>query len=369
MFVTRLLRLMRREWTVLISDPRLLAVILLVPIGYTLLLGSIYQPKRVSAIPAWVIDEDNSALSRSVRDGVAHGETFSLVHEGGTVQEFRQATLQGRAFACIIIPKHFEADVKKGRDARLLTLIDGSNMLIANSVLRGAASIGGTFSAGILVKRLSMRGTPGGSVLTAAVPVTSETRVWYNPAFDYLDFLLPGLLAAIIQQVTLLGVALAFTRERERNLTGGILRITDSPLEVLLSKGIFYTLINLITAAAAFAIAVTVFHMSLGGSTGLMASLLVVFIIALVGLGLVVSVVCRDSLFATQVLMLIAVPSFLFSGFTWPQMSMSGWVLGLSNALPLTHFVLPLRQITAQGADMEAVRSHLLWLWTLAGIC
>jgi len=88
-----------------------------------------------------------------------------------------------------------------------------------------------------------------------------------------------------------------------------------------------------------------------------------------VGLGLLVSTICRDSLFATQVLMLIAVPSFLFSGFTWPQMSMSGWVLGLSNALPLTHFVLPLRQIIAQGADMEAVRSHLLWLWTLAGIC
>ncbi len=369
MFIKRLYHLMQREWAILTSDLRLLAIVLLVPIGYTLLLGSIYQPKRVSAIPTWVIDEDNSALSRAVRDGVAYDETFSLVHEGGTIEEFRKANLQGSAFACIVIPKHFEADVKRGHAARLLTLIDGSNMLIANSVLRGAASIGGTFSAGILIKRLSMRGTPSGSALTAAVPVTSETRVWYNPAFDYLDFLLPGLLATVVQQVTLLGVALAFTRERERKLTGDLLQITDSPLEVLLSKGIFYTLINLFTAAVAFTIAVRFFHMSLGGSLGLLAILLTVFIIALVGLGLVVSAVCRDSLFATQVLMLIAVPSFLFSGFTWPQISMSGWVLGLSNALPLTHFVLPLRQIVVQGGNMEAVRSHLLWLWGLAGSC
>jgi ABC-2 type transport system permease protein len=369
MLIKRLYRLMQREWAVLTSDLRLLAIVLLVPIGYTLLLGSVYQPKRVSAIPAWVIDQDNSALSRAVRDGVAHGEIFSLVHEGGTVEEFRQANLQGSAFACIIIPKHFEADVKRGHDARLLTLIDGSNMLIANSVLRGAASIGGTFSAGILVKRLSMRGTPSGNVLTAAIPVASETRVWYNPAFDYLDFLLPGLLGTVIQQVTLLGVALAFARERERNLTGSLLQITGSPLEVLLSKGIFYTLINLSTAAVAFTIAVRVFHMSLGGSFGLLAALLTVFIIALVGLGLVVSAVCRDSLFATQMLMLIAVPSFIFSGFTWPQISMSGWVLGLSNALPLTHFVLPLRQIIVQGGDMESIRAHLLWLWILAGTC
>jgi ABC-2 type transport system permease protein len=93
---------------------------------------------------------------------------------------------------------------------------------------------------------------------------------------------------------------------------------------------------------------------------------LTVFVVAIVAMGIIISAIARDQLFATQLLMLIAVPSFLVRGFTWPQISMLGWIRDLSNLLPLTHFVLPLRQIFMQGADFSIIRPHLLWLWTLA---
>ncbi|HEY3377537.1 MAG TPA: hypothetical protein VGL77_08585, partial [Armatimonadota bacterium] len=64
----------------------------------------------------------------------------------------------------------------------------------------------------------------------------------------------------------------------------------------------------------------------------------------------------------------IAVPSFLLSGYTWPQIAMTPGVLWLSNLLPLTHFVLPLRQIFMQAGDFELIRPHLLWLWMLTSV-
>lgn len=368
MVLARLARLCWRELRSLAADWRLLAIIIATPIAYTVLFGYLYQPKRVVQIATWVIDEDHSALSRAITSATANSETFKVVRVGGSLEEFRQATLRGAAYACIYIPRDFERDAKLGKSVRLLTLIDGGNMIIANSVLRGGAEIAGTYSVGVQMKRLSMRGTPSMYAQPAAMPVESATRVWYNPAFNYMDFLLPGLLGTVIQQVALLGVALAFAREREKKQLGAVLRISRSPLELLTAKAIVYTTLNLIMAGIAYWIIVAGFGVQIVGSIKLFALLLTIFITALVAMGIVISAIARDQLFATQILMLIAVPSFLLSGFTWPQMSMQKGILAISNLLPLTHFVLPLRQIFMQGADLSVIRPHLLWLWSLTAI-
>jgi ABC-2 type transport system permease protein len=96
---------------------------------------------------------------------------------------------------------------------------------------------------------------------------------------------------------------------------------------------------------------------------------LTLFVFALVGLGLFFSAILPDKLFATQVLMVIASPSFLISGYTWPQFSMVGWLRFLSDSQPVTHFALALRQVFIQGGSLESVRPHILWLWTMAFLC
>lgn len=368
MTFVRIARLISRELKFLLSDWRLLSILLFVPFAYSILFGYVYQPKRVSAISTWVIDEDHSELSRTIRDGISRSDTFAITREDGSMAEFNLATQQSEAFVCFVIPRDFEADVKKGRTGRITTFIDGSNMLISNSAMRSAAEIGGTFSVAVQMKRLAMRGTPSEYTQISSQPVETVTRVAYNPAFNYMDFLLPGLIATIIQQVTLMGVALAFAKESELGLFGQVLSITKSPLEVLIAKGFTYTLINLLTSALVFLIAIKGFGVSIAGSLPLFALLLAIFIVALVAMGLFISAIARDQLFATQLLMLIAVPSFLISGFTWPQQAMIPAIRVISDALPLTHFVLAMRQIIVQGADISIIRPHLLWLWCLTGI-
>ncbi len=368
MSLVRIARLIARECKFLFTDWRLLLILLFVPFAYSILFGYIYQPKRVSAISTWVIDEDHSELSRTIRDGISRSDTFSITREDGNMEAFSAATQKSEAFVCFYIPKEFEADVKKGRTARITTFIDGSNMLISNSAMRSAAEIGGTFSVAVQMKRLAMRGTPTEYTQQASQPVETVTRVAYNPAFNYMDFLLPGLLATVLQQVTLLLVALAFAKESELRLFGQILAISKSPLEVLIAKGLTYTVLNLAVSLLVFLLAIKGFGVTVVGSLPLFVLLLTIFISALVAMGLLISAVARDQLFATQVLMLIAVPSFLVSGFTWPQQAMIPAIRALSDALPLTHFVLAMRQIIVQGADISIIRPHLLWLWCLTGV-
>jgi len=102
------------------------------------------------------------------------------------------------------------------------------------------------------------------------------------------------------------------------------------------------------------------------GSIWAFGALLSMFIIAIVALGILASAALRDELFATEALMLVSLPSFLLSGFTWPQFAMVKGILILSQILPLTHFLMPLRSVLTQGAGLGAIRGELYWLWGLA---
>jgi len=338
------------------------------PVIYTLLLGYLYLPMRVLKIPTYIIDKDKSSLSREISEAVKQSEYIKVVKNVTSVDEFRRANLAREAFIGIEIPAGFERDIKKGKKVKVLGLIDGSNLLISNTGYKVAATIAGTYSAGVEMKKLSMRGTPSEHVMTAAIPIDTGIRTWYNPAYTYMDFIMPGVIGAVIQQIVLLGVALAYAKERNHGLVKTVFKITSSPLEVLASKAILYTSINMVTSFAAYSLIFHLFGVRLFGSLFLMELIMFTFIVTICALGICVSVLCKDETFATEILMLLSLPSFLLSGYTWPQFSMIPIIKGISWCLPLTHFVLPIRTVVAQNGNFSMIRGDMYWMWTLATI-
>ncbi len=368
MFISRILRLAAREISIVWSDWRLTVIVFAMPFLYTLLLGYLYFPKRVLHIPTYVIDNDKSVLSREVIQAAGRNEYVKIIKEVNSVDEFRKANLERKAFICFVVPENFESDVKKGRRVRLLGLVDGSNLLISNSAYKVVASVAGTYSAGVVIKKMKMKGAPGDHAMTNAIPIETGVRTWYNPAYTYTDFILPGLIGAVIQQITLIGCALAYARERQHGLVHTVFKITSSPFEVLFSKALLYTSINMITAFGAYSLIFKVFGVPIAGSIFLTYLLLFTFIFALVALGVCVSVLCKDETFATEVLMLLSLPSFLLSGYTWPTFSMIPVIKVISYVFPLTHFAMPIRTVVAQNGNFNMIRGELLWMWSLATI-
>jgi len=365
----RIRNLVFREFRMFASSRVLMGVVLLMPLMYTVLFGFIYEASKVSQIPAWISDQDQSSLSRTLVEAYKRHELIKITDTRRTLDEFKRESKKGKVFAYIVIPKDFEKNLKKSKPERILTLVEGSNLLIINTFAKAAAEVAGTYSAGAEIKRLNMGGVPPKAAMTAANPISSSVRILNNPTIDYKNFLIPGLIGAVIQQVTLLGVALAFSKEREEKSFKDVFKISSSPLEVLLSKAFFYGAINFFMGGFALFVTFRVFPLKFTGAPWLLLLLLFVFIACLVALGVVVSVLCDTQLSATQALMVIAVPTFMISGYTWPQFSMNSFLQFLSNLMPLTHFVLPLRDIALMSAGYEAVRPHLIWMWSLLIIC
>jgi ABC-2 type transport system permease protein len=369
MFIKRFFQLSARELKIVWSDWRLTVIVFAMPFIYTLLLGYLYLPKRVIQIPTYIVDKDNSTLSRDIVQAAKQSEYVKIAGYADSIDDFRKANLERKAYICFVIAEGFERDIKKGKRVKVLGLIDGSNLMISNTAIKVVSTIAGTYSVGVEMKKLGMRGTPSEHIMTAAMPIDTGIRTWYNPAYTYTDFVMPGLIAAVIQQIALIGVALAYAKERQHGLVPTVFKITSSPLEVLASKAILYTAINMFTAFGAYGLIFIRFGVPMGGSLFLMALLLFTFIVTIVALGICVSVLCKDETFATEVLMLLSLPSFLLSGFTWPTFSMIPTIKFISYILPLTHFVMPIRTVVSQNGNFSMIRSDMMWMWTVATIC
>lgn len=351
------------EWRAILKDRTLLAVLLLVPIGYMLLFGSLYSQNKVREMPLVLVDEDHSQLSQQIIQAFEQSESFHIAEQTDSEQLMLDRIEKGKAQVGLIIPSGLSKEIKQGKQAEIMTVIDGSNMIIANSAVRSANDIVQTFSGGISIKRLEANGLSSAN----AFSIRFGYRLLFNPGLDYSIFLLLGLFGAVLQQVIFLGVALCVTREKEQGTWPSYLALWKQPWKVIYGKLAPYFLIGVLISIITSGVLYRIFHVPFLGGSGLLFLLFVVFVLGLLGIGLFASLFAKSQLQATQVTMLIAVPSFLLSGFTWPFQAMPEWVAALGHALPLTYFLHGVREIAIKGNGWDQIAGDISVLLAMAG--
>lgn len=355
-----------REAKRFFTDWRLVAVLLVVPLLYILVFGEMYSQHRVKEVPTVVQDNDRTPLSRQIVQALDATDTFDVRGTVADLQQFREMDWQGKAFVCIAIPRGFQRDVTAGRPVRVLAVVDGSNMIIANATTRGIAEVVQTFSAGVSLRKWAARGVPPQHTVVQAVPIEVGLRLWYNPTFNYTNFLLIGLVGTVIQQVVLMAVALAWAKEHEENTFAELRRQITHPAAAALGKLTFYVMISFAMSMMLFSLPFGKFGVPLRGDVRLLLTATFLFIVGLVGFGVFISSLTRSQLLSTQILMLIALPSFLLSGFTWPLFAMPEGIQLISKVLPLTHYLAILRNTASNGAGWAFNIEELRWLFAFA---
>lgn len=355
-----------REAIRFFSDWRLVGMLLVVPLLYTLLLGELYSQHRVKEVATVIQDNDRTPLSRQLVQAADATETFRIVGSVTDLQEFREMNWKGEAAVCLVIPQGLQRDVTAGKPVRVLAVVDGSNMIIANATTRAITEVVQTFSAGVSLRKWTARGVPLSHTYAYAVPIEVGLRLWYNPTFNYTHFLLIGLVGTIIQQVVLLVVALAWAKEHEEGTLAELRRLIRHPLAAALGKLLFYLMISATMSLALLAIAIGRYGVPMRGDAGVLLTATLLFLVGLVGLGMFLSSLTLSQLLSTQVLMLVALPSFLLSGFTWPLFAMPVWIQSLARILPLTHYLAVVRKTVTNGASWSPNLGEVQWLFGFA---
>jgi ABC-2 type transport system permease protein len=345
---------LRTEALFLRSQAHTLAFALAAPFLFAFVVGSVYSGKKLAVLPVTIVDQDASALSREITSALLATEPFVPGPDAASADDFARLAAEGQSHICFVFPPKFERDVKSGKATSVAVLVDASNLVAGNISGTAAASVLGSYSEGVDVKRMQLHGVPGARARQGALPVSMQTRTLFNPAMNanYANFLVLGMLGVAIQLSSLLA-------------TAGLAEWGTSRLILRLAV---LTFILGLGAWAAVRMAIACFGLPMLGQEWLLAVVVFWFVGNLVVLGYGISRLAKDAILASQVCALITMPNFLVSGYTWPAFAMPGALRILAYALPMNPLLFALRKISLMGAAVPDLGFEFLLLtgWSAA---
>jgi ABC-2 type transport system permease protein len=296
------------------------------------------------------VDHDNTAASRSLAAAFDASGYFSTVSRPDRAADAESALLSGHVRAVLTIPAGYARDIRRPAGAAVQLLLDGSDANTATIALGYADATTAAHARG--------------SALHAGrtAPVRAETRVWYNPALESRNMIVPGLIAVIMSIIAAMLTALTIAREWERGTMEQLASTPVHRLEVVFGKLLPYLLIGAIDVAVITAVGILVFGVPLHGSVLLLGVMTVLFLLGALGLGMFISAVMRSQVLATQVAMVVTyLPALLLSGFLFDIASMPAVLRAVTYVVPARYYIDVTRGVFLKGVGVDA-----LWVQALS---
>lgn len=361
------LSLLKREFKLFWGNHVLRLLFIGAPILYGILLGYVYSKGKVTDLPVVVIDQDHSSMSRKIIEMLNESEAINVSMILMDKSDLEQNVVQQEATSTVVIPKDFEKDVLTGRNPEILNTINTSNVLTANYSAKAVQTVLGTIKAGIQMETLRKKGTPEALLMSSYEPFKTTLVKKYNRSGNYMYYLWPGVLATVLQQVLMLGLALSFASEYE---SGTFKELTEktSILGMILVKILPYMIMSIGIWLMYWGFTFW-FRIPVNENMGALTLIAGIFVVAVCFIGILVSILFPNQLEATEVLMVIATPSFIISGFTWPLSQMPIWVQAISNCIPLTQFLKAFRILLVEKGTISQTYPMIWAMVLIAFVC
>lgn len=357
-----LLRLCAREAKRILSDPRILVLLLGGPFIYAFVFGGVYWQGRTTNVPIVIVDQDHSRLSREITTALKASDSLKIVGWVNSPAELLTLARREEAYACLMFPPNFERDALGGRSPKVAVVLDGSNTLIGGVALSAIRTIVGTYQIGAGRRVLEAAGVPNGSVGAIARPVVLTGRQLFNPTSNYSYFLLIGLVCAASQSVIRMITGMSIGLDSYKELCGAVTTDMPSIPWLFATKVAGTCCLALPVVYGAVACVLTVFEMPHRGSLPLIYSALTVYVIIHVCMGYGYFGMCKSYILSTHLHLFMAVVLFFLSGFTWPCYAMPPAVQAIAQCIPIFHMNCIMRKVNLVGAAAAWVLPHLLAL-------
>lgn len=357
--------LLKREFKLFFSNTTLLSVFFLAPILYALLIGFTYQKGKLENIPVILIDHDKTPLSNQVLEMLQDNKSIKILNYSTEPESMKDEVIKTEASAVIIIPERFEALMLQKKYPEILVYVNSTNVLTANFASKAIQLTLGTFSAGAEIKSLQRKGMGADLAKTQYEPFKTNYITMFNTTNNYLVFMWPALMAVVLQQVILLAMAVSFSAEFKR----------DSFVKDFAGKHKYAVLVMAIKCLPVWIFAnfnilffyfcSVYFKTPLPESASNFFLITAIFVVACTNLGVLVSILVPDALKATQLLMVIASPAFIMSGFTWPSYGMPTFISNIMAIVPLTPYLEALKIMIIQRGEAFLTKKYFVHLFIL----
>lgn len=337
-----------KEFTVIFRDRTTLFFMFFPPMMQIIAFGFALD-NDVKHMNMAVLNEDRSVESRQFVDAFVNTQTFRVAMEVGSVEELSSMIRRGKAKVGLQIPPDFTRELHAGHTAKVQVLIDGSNSTTALQALNTAIGIAFRQSLSRLIDETGRNG----------LPIEVRPQMLYNPAMRAPNFFVPGVIGVALQIATVFATAMSIVREREKGTLEQLLVSPVSRWGLMMGKLIPYLCIACAMAVGLFLIARFLFGIPIMGSITALAVATLLYVFALLSLGLLISTKAENAMQGFQMTLTILLPTVFFSGFIFPRETMPAIFYGISTLLPATYYIELMRAIILRGATISDFYGHL----------
>jgi ABC-2 type transport system permease protein len=347
------LAVFRKEFLHIFRDKGTLRLALMLPVMQLALFGFIDQ--TVHDLSTAIVDQDHSVESRLFRDEIKATKTFKIVTVTTDPERARQEIRSGRARVAIVIPPRFHDDRVRGAQAQVLVLIDGSDSTVSAQAL---ASVNGLVA------------SDNGARLETVVPgqgaIAAQPIILFNPEGRTANYIIPGLVAVLLQLVGIVLSAGAIVREREKGTFEQLLVTPIDPLGLMLGKLFPYLVLSLVEMTSILLAMRFGFGVPIRGSLLLLYGIALFYLSALLSLGLLISTRAKTQMEAQQMAQLLFLPGIFLSGYIFPLEGMPLVLRGIGLLFPVTHMIAVMRGVVLRNASFMDLWPHIATLMAMS---
>jgi ABC transporter DrrB family efflux protein len=330
-------------------DRGTLVFIFLIPIMQLLIFGYAINT-TVSDIKTATLNLDRSQKSSELVWSFQNSGYFKVLKEVGSKEELIQDIVKGEIKVGIVIPEDYAREIMAGRSGSVLVLIDGSDSSVASQAQQAASLIG--LQANVAIQTI-------GEVKKS---VDIRTQMLFNPDSKTANFMVPGLIAVILNITTVILTSLSIVKEKEKGTLEQIFVTPVEPLGLILGKIAPFNIIAFVQVIVVLILMRFLFGVPISGSIVLLLAMSLVYIFCMLGLGMLISTKAENQMQAIQYAFLTMLPAILLSGFMFPREGMPTIIYLISYIVPATYFIDIMRGIVLRGADFWAVFDNFLAL-------
>ena len=338
-----------KEFLQLRRDRLTFAMMTGLPAIQLLLFGYAIQTD-VRRLPTVVVDESRTSESRALIQVLVNTDNFTVVSAVPDRATAKRWIERGAARVALVIPPEYQRNIRGGHTGVAQMLIDAADPQSSGAAIAGAQLAAQARGAQLLASQFKIR-----------PPVEIRVRPWYNAAQKSATFIVPGIVGILLTITMTLITSTAIVKERERGTLEQLIVTPISRTSLMLGKLVPFVLVGYVQMSVILALGVIFFDIPILGSLVLLYSLALVFIVASLGVGLLISTVARSQVQAMQLSFFFMLPNILLSGYIFPRAAMPEPAQWVGAALPLTWFLDILRGVLLKGVGMRD-------LWTQLGV-
>ena len=348
--VRTILILIKKELLQIFRNPVLWKLVTFLPLA-EMLIFPFAADMEIKSLDIAIVDHDRTSFSRGIESAFLGSQYFKLVPDIRSAKDGELAMKKNKVDILIEIPPNCEAQLYRGEQPDI--------NITANAVNSMKASIGVAYLQQLFTDYFQTISKQGNASYDGQ-QITVMTSYWFNEKMDYKNIFVPGILAVLVSMIGAMLSTLNIVREKE---LGTIEQINITPItkmQFFTGKMMSFWLIGMVEFAVGLLIMYGVFGISVQGSIAALLLLTAIFLLAMLGLGFMVSIFAENQVQSMFVLIFFFIAFILLSGLFTPLESMPTWAQIINLVNPIAHYISILRSIILKGSSLFDMRFYLL---------